>query len=220
MWIDKMLNNFPFIYNRTEFRPGKEFRVAGSIMETWKTGWIECMLSGRWRVNKWVPAWVMMVKGSRNFSESFFDGLVVQMWSDFTNTLSPIRNSGAGIRWQLAEAEYRVWAVEMVFWSWVWSSSRSVTKFLAVDKSKSWSRCAEMLGWYPYWRKWRDSSGSIRGVIISKFGDGEQIWPIVLLVVAVYSEVLLQGLIRLFGLSVAFGMITTGEVELHVQDFP
>ena len=31
----------------TEFRPGKGFRVAGSIMETWKTGWIEHMLSGR-----------------------------------------------------------------------------------------------------------------------------------------------------------------------------
>ena len=31
----------------TEFQPGKEFGVAGSIMETWKTGWIERMLSGR-----------------------------------------------------------------------------------------------------------------------------------------------------------------------------
>ena len=30
-----------------EFRPGKGFGVVGSIMETWKTGWIECMLSGR-----------------------------------------------------------------------------------------------------------------------------------------------------------------------------
>ena len=30
-----------------EFRPGKGFGVAGSIMETWKTGWIECILSGR-----------------------------------------------------------------------------------------------------------------------------------------------------------------------------
>ena len=29
-----------------KFRPGKEFGVAGSIMETWKTGWIEHMFSG------------------------------------------------------------------------------------------------------------------------------------------------------------------------------
>ena len=31
----------------TEFRPEKGFGVAGSIMETWNTGWIERMLSGR-----------------------------------------------------------------------------------------------------------------------------------------------------------------------------
>ena len=69
-------------------------------------------------------------------------------------------------------------------------------------------------------KKWGDSSGGIRGVIISKLSNGEQIRPIVLLVVAVYLEVLLQGLIHLFGLSVTFGMITGGEVELHVQGFP
>ena len=69
-------------------------------------------------------------------------------------------------------------------------------------------------------KKWRDSSGGIRSVIISKFGDGEQIQPIVLLVVAVYLEVFLQGLIHLFGLSVAFRMITGGEVEFRVQGFP
>ena len=66
------------------------------------------MLSGRWRVNKWVPAWAMMVKGPRNFSESFFEGLVVRMWSYLTNTLSPTRNSGARFHRRLAEAEYRV----------------------------------------------------------------------------------------------------------------
>ena len=65
----------------------------------------------------------------------------------------------------------------------------------------------------------RDSSGGIRGIIISKFGDGEQIQPIALLVVAVYSEVLLLSLIHSFGLSVTFGVITGVEVELHVQGF-
>ena len=69
--------------------------------------------------------------------------------------------------------------------------------------------------------KWRDSSGGIRSIIISKFCDGEQIRPIVLLVVAVYLEVLLQGLIHSFGLSITFRMITGGEVEFHVQQaFP
>ena len=69
-------------------------------------------------------------------------------------------------------------------------------------------------------KKQRDSSGGIRGVIISKLGNGEQIRRIVLLVAAVYSEVLLQGLIHVSGLSVAFRVITRGEVELHVQGFP
>ena len=68
-------------------------------------------------------------------------------------------------------------------------------------------------------KKWGDSHGGIRGVIISKLGDGEQIRPIVLLVVAVYSEVLFQSLIHSFGLSVAFGVTTGGKVEFHVQGF-
>ena len=67
--------------------------------------------------------------------------------------------------------------------------------------------------------KRRDSSGGIRGVIISKLGDGEQVRPIVLLVVAVYSEVLLQSLIHSFSLSVTFRVITGGKVEFHVQSF-
>ena len=68
--------------------------------------------------------------------------------------------------------------------------------------------------------EWRDSSGGIRSIVIGEFCNGEQIQPIVLLVVAVYSKVLLHGLIHAFGLSVAFGMITRGEVEFHVQGFP
>ena len=69
-------------------------------------------------------------------------------------------------------------------------------------------------------KKRGDSCGGIRGIIISKFGDGEQIRPIVLLVVAVHLEVLFQSLIHSFGLSIAFGVITRGKVEFHVQGFP
>ena len=68
-------------------------------------------------------------------------------------------------------------------------------------------------------KKRGDSRGGIRGIIISKLSNGEQIRPIVLLVVAVYSEVLFQGLIHLFSLSVAFGVITGGKGEFHVQSF-
>ena len=43
--------------------------------------------------------------------------------------------------------------------------------------------------------------------------------PIVLLVIAKYLEVLFQGLISPFGLSVAFRMISRGEMKLHVKCF-
>ena len=64
-----------------------------------------------------------------------------------------------------------------------------------------------------------DSHGGIRGIIIGEFSDGKQIRPIVLLVVAIYSEVLFQGLIHLFSLSVTLGVITRGKMEFHVQGF-
>ena len=38
-----------------------------------------------------------------------------------------------------------------------------------------------------------------------------------MLVVAIDSEVLFQSLVCSFGLSITFGMISGGEVELHVQ---
>jgi len=40
-----------------------------------------------------------------------------------------------------------------------------------------------------------------------------------LLVVAVATEVLLEGMIDAFGLAVAFWMVTGSEVELHVEGF-
>ena len=56
-----------------------------------------------------------------------------------------------------------------------------------------------------------DSCGGIRGIVIGELGDRKQIQPIVLLVVAIYSEVLFQGLFHSFGLSVALGVITRGK---------
>ena len=38
----------------------KVLDVAGSSMDTWKTGWTEHMDSGRWRVNDRVPGWEMI----------------------------------------------------------------------------------------------------------------------------------------------------------------
>jgi hypothetical protein len=42
----------------------------------------------------------------------------------------------------------------------------------------------------------------------------------VLLVVAIHSEVLFQSLIYTFSLTVAFGMISRGEMQCHVECLP
>ena len=68
-------------------------------------------------------------------------------------------------------------------------------------------------------KEWEDSRGGIGGIIISKFCDGKSIRPIVLLVVALYSKVLFQGLIHSFSLSITLGVITGGKMEFHVQGF-
>ena len=39
----------------------KVLDVVGSSMDTWKTGWTECMDSGRQRVNNRVPGWEMIL---------------------------------------------------------------------------------------------------------------------------------------------------------------
>ena len=62
----------------------------------------------------------------------------------------------------------------------------------------------------------RDSRSRTWSIIICEFCKWEEHVPIVLLVVAEYSQILFQGLISPFCLSVAFGMISGGEVELHV----
>ena len=66
-------------------------------------------------------------------------------------------------------------------------------------------------------KEWRYSSRGIRSVIICKLHDWKEVRPIVLLIVAIDLEVLFQGLVHVFSLSVTLGMITRGEVKLHVK---
>ena len=66
-------------------------------------------------------------------------------------------------------------------------------------------------------KEWGNSGGSRRGIVVGEFTEREETGPVVLLVVAEDPEILLKGLIEPFGLSVAFRVITGGEVNLHVQ---
>ena len=64
--------------------------------------------------------------------------------------------------------------------------------------------------------KWRNSGRSHGSIVVSKLTKREEAGPVVLLVIAEDPKVLLKGLIEPFGLSVAFQVITGGEVNLHV----
>ena len=63
----------------------------------------------------------------------------------------------------------------------------------------------------------RDTGGSTWCIIVCELGEWEQAKPIVLLVIAIDSDVLFQSLISSFGLSITFRMITQGEMKLHVE---
>ena len=62
-----------------------------------------------------------------------------------------------------------------------------------------------------------NTGGRGGSVVVSEFGKGKDFGPVVLLVVAEDLEVLFQSLVEVFGLTIAFRVITRGEVNLHVQ---
>ena len=64
-----------------------------------------------------------------------------------------------------------------------------------------------------------NSSSSGRSIVVSKLREQKEIGPVVLLVVAVGAEILFQSLVRAFGLTIAFGVISRGEVESDVEGF-
>jgi len=64
-----------------------------------------------------------------------------------------------------------------------------------------------------------NTSSGAQSIIVSEFCQREEFRPIVLLIVAIDLNVLFQGLICSFSLSVGFGVITRGEMELHIQSY-
>ena len=66
----------------------------------------------------------------------------------------------------------------------------------------------------------RDSCSSAGGIIVRELCQGQEIGPVVLLVIAVNPKVLLQGLVGPFCLSITFRVVTRCEVELHVECSP
>src|SRR5215471_15440441 len=65
--------------------------------------------------------------------------------------------------------------------------------------------------------KWRDAGGRTWSIVICEFRKWKELRPIVLLIIAIDTEVLFKGLIKSFGLPIAFWVITGGKMEFHVQ---
>jgi len=64
-----------------------------------------------------------------------------------------------------------------------------------------------------------DTSSCTRGVIKSELHKWEEFGPIVLLVVAVDSEILLECLVCLLSLTISFWVIARGEMQGHSECF-
>jgi len=62
-----------------------------------------------------------------------------------------------------------------------------------------------------------NASSGAQSIIASEFHQREEFRPIVLLIIAIDLNILFQGLIHSISLSVSFGVITGGKMELHIQ---
>jgi hypothetical protein len=64
-----------------------------------------------------------------------------------------------------------------------------------------------------------NSGGGGRRIVVSEFRYQKKAGPVAMLVVAIYVEVLFQGLVSMFCLAIAFGVVTRSKVEVHVKCF-
>jgi len=65
----------------------------------------------------------------------------------------------------------------------------------------------------------RYSSGWVWSIVISKLGQVKERTPVILLIVGIHMEILLQGLVDPFSLTITFWVISRGEVQLHIKGF-
>ena len=65
-------------------------------------------------------------------------------------------------------------------------------------------------------KKGRGTSSCTGSVVVSKFCQGKECIPIVLLIIAEDTKVLLERLISVFGLTITFRVISRSEVKSHV----
>ena len=67
-------------------------------------------------------------------------------------------------------------------------------------------------------KEWSHPSGRAFGVVVSELGNREPMGPVVLLEITVNAEILFQGLVYLFCLTVCLGMIAGSEVQADSEE--
>src|ERR1700731_2459669 len=68
-------------------------------------------------------------------------------------------------------------------------------------------------------KEWGNPRSGARSIVVGEFHQGEEFGPVVLLIIAVTTEVLFQHLVSSFHLSVALWVIPRSEVQGHIEDF-
>src|SRR3984893_14778365 len=66
--------------------------------------------------------------------------------------------------------------------------------------------------------EWGNPRSGARSIVVGEFRQGEEFRPVVLLIIAVTTEVLFQRLVSSFRLSVALRVIPRSEVQGHIED--
>jgi hypothetical protein len=79
---------------------------------------------------------------------------------------------------------------------------------------ESKSRMVTLVG-----KEWRNANRCVRSIVERKLPERKKLSPIVLVIHTIHADVLLEGLIHLFRLSVGLRMVTRGKVHRHIEKF-
>src|ERR1700726_2557027 len=67
-------------------------------------------------------------------------------------------------------------------------------------------------------KEWGNPCSGAWSIVVGKFCQGQEFGPVVLLVIAVTTEVLFQCLVSSFHLSIALWVIPRSKVQGHIED--
>jgi len=125
----------------------KMLNVTSLSMDIWNIGWTVCIDFGRQIMNEWVLAWLMILKGSKYFSDNFFEGYIVQKNRALTYICCLTWKSRSGILYVYVDCWYHCCAADISVFRAFCSLLRSTTNLWTWNEVMSLSRYMVMFGW-------------------------------------------------------------------------